>query len=219
MHCYLDIETIPTQSEAAIARIAETIKPPAQMKKAETIAEWEKTEKPQAILDALKKTALDGAYGQIVCTGYAFDDGEIIKVYGKDEAQILRLFFDDLAEAASKTHTGITFVGHNLTTFDMRFIFHRAVINGVKPPSCFPINPKSWDASLFDTMTYWAGHGNRISLDNLCFALGLEGKPDNFTWEDVLPAYLSGDFESIAAYCANDVDKVRQVHKKLTFNV
>ena len=38
---FIDIETIPEQPEEAVkARIAETIKAPATMKKAETIAEW-----------------------------------------------------------------------------------------------------------------------------------------------------------------------------------
>lgn len=216
MNVFLDIETIQTQNQAHIDRIASTIKPPATMKKVETIAEWEKNDKQSAIDEAVAKTGLDGAYGQIVCIGYAFDDGEIARAYGKDEAGILNVFFHDLEEAKLSTHTGITFIGHNLAFFDLRFIFHRAVINGVKPPACFPINPKSWDASIFDTMTYWAGHGNRISLDNLCFALGIEGKTE-FTWQDVYPAYQRGDFESIGNYCKNDVEITRNVYNKLMF--
>lgn len=217
MFITLDIETIPTQDDAVIAQIAETVKPPAQMKKAETIAEWEKTEKANAVAEAVQKTALDGAYGQIVCIGYAFGDGDIARVYGKDEATILQVFFNDLQEAKESTHTGLTFVGHNLSSFDMRFIYHRAVINNVKPPLCFPINPKSWDACIFDTMTYWSGHGGKIGLDRLAKALGIEGKSTDFTWQDVLPAYLRGDFSAIGDYCKGDVELTRNVYKRLTF--
>lgn len=216
MNLFLDIETIPCQQSDVVDQIASEVKPPAAMKKAETIAEWEKTEKASAVAEAVQKTALDGAYGQIVCIGYAFDDSSITSIVGGEESTLLQVFFNDLQEAKLSTHTGLTFVGHNLTAFDLRFIFHRAVVNGVKPPACFPINPKSWDASIFDTMAYWAGHGGRISLDKLCNVLGLEGKTD-FTWQDVYPAYQRGEFSRISDYCKHDVAITRNVYKRLTF--
>lgn len=219
MNVFLDIETIPSQDELVANQISETIKPPGNIKKAESIEEWNKTEKPNAVKEAVAKTALDGTYGQIVCIGYAFDDGKAVTVAGDDEAQLLRLFFDDLQEEYS-THSASklpTFIGHNLTDFDLRFIFHRAVINKVKPPMCFPINAKSWEESIFDTMKYWAGYKGFISLDRLCKALGMEGKGTEFTWEDVFPAYLRGDFISIGDYCKGDVNKTRDVYKRLTF--
>lgn len=208
---FLDIETIPTQDAYIIEQISKDIKPPAQMKKAETIAEWEKTEKQNAINEAVGKTGLDGCYGQIVCIGYAIDDGEVTSIAHKNEKKILEMFFYD-ANAQIQNYCG-----HNLTAFDLRFIFHRAVINNVKPPMGFPINAKSWDSAIFDTMTYWAGHGNRISLDKLSRALCLQGKDDSFTWEDVLPAYLAGDFGAISEYCEKDVALTREVYKRLTF--
>ena len=48
-YLYLDIETIPAQSPEAHAAIAENVKPPAQMKKAETIAAWEANDKAQDV--------------------------------------------------------------------------------------------------------------------------------------------------------------------------
>lgn len=215
---FLDIETIPTQNETIRKKIADEIKPPATIKKAETLAKWEAEEKQSAIDEVIAKTGLDGAYGQIACISYAFDDGEIISACGKDEANILVEFFGDLALYDTVRKNKIQFCGHNLSAFDLRFIFHRAVVNNIQPPNIFPINAKSWDDNIFDTMTYWAGHGNRVSLDKLCTALGIEGKSTDFTWEDVLPAYLNGDFDSIAKYCESDVDKTRQVYKRLTFS-
>lgn len=216
--CYIDIETIPTQRQDFIDAIASEIKPPATMKKAETIEAWEQNDKQAAIDEAVSKTALDGAYGEVVCIGYAFDDGDVKYLAGKFEADILSKFFHDLQDRYSESHSrGMTFVGHNLTAFDMRFIFHRAVVNYVKPPSCFPINPKSWDNAIFDTMTYWAGHGGRIGMDRLCKALDIPGKSGEFTWKDVLPAYLRGDFIAIGDYCKDDVEATRRIHKRLTF--
>lgn len=220
MKCFTDIETIKSLDESVAAQIAETIKPPGNIKKAESIEEWINNEKPKAIEEAVAKTSLDGTYGQIVCIGYAFNEQPAVTVAGADEGQLLRLFFDDLESAFAESSTNRTplFVGHNLTDFDLRFIFHRAVINKVKPPMCFPINPKSWEENIFDTMKYWAGYKGFIGLDRLAKALGLEGKSTEFTWEHILPAYLRGDFVSIGEYCKGDVELTRSVYNRLTFN-
>lgn len=219
MKTFLDIETIPSQDASVAANISETIKPPGNIKKSESIEEWIKNEKPKAIEEAVAKTALDGTYGQIVCIGYAFDDDAVKLVSGADESLILRTFFADLQHAYSESSgSGLPlFIGHNLTDFDLRFIFHRAVINKVQPPMCFPINPKSWEENIFDTMKYWAGYKGFIGLDRLAKALGLEGKSTTFTWEDILPAFLRGDFNSIEVYCGDDVELTRDVYKRLIF--
>ena len=71
MNIYIDIETIPTQPETdAKLDIAETIKPPASMTKAETIADWHAGSgkyagvKDRKIDEAYRKTALDGTRGE-----------------------------------------------------------------------------------------------------------------------------------------------------------
>jgi len=215
----MDIETIPTEDESVIKQITDSIKPPGNIKKAETIEEWEKNDKPQAVKDAIQKTALNGAYGRIACIGIAIDDSDIRCASELDEAKILRGVFDFMEDEYAESRIGgrPVFIGHNLTDFDLRFIFHRAVILGVKPPAFFPINARSWSTEIFDTMTYWAGHGNRISLDNLCKALGIEGKSTEYTWENVYPSFKAGDFSAIGEYCMSDVDKARQIYKRLTF--
>ena len=53
---YADIETIPDVRPGAKERFAKTIQPPANMKKAETIAEWEATKRLEAIEKAWLKT-------------------------------------------------------------------------------------------------------------------------------------------------------------------
>jgi hypothetical protein len=219
MKVFIDIETIPSQKPEIAAQIAETIKAPGNIKKAESIEEWNKTEKPKAIEEAVAKTALDGTYGQIVCIGLAFDESPAYTITSADEKSLLELFFYDLenAFATTKGYGKPVFIGHNLSAFDLRFLFHRAVINGVTPPSCFPINAKSWDESIFDTMTYWSGFKGMIGLDRLAGALGIEGKSTNFTWEDILPAFLAKDFGSISDYCKQDVEVTRNVYKRLTF--
>ena len=210
-----DLETIPTQSPEIIAYIASDIKAPGTMKKAETIAEWEATQKQSAIDEAVAKTSFDGAYGSICCIGWAIDDGETQSAYGVSEFNIIQDFFEDLINHNPRG-LDCTFVGHNVSAFDLRFLFQRAVILGIKPPAFIPFNAKSWDSQIFDTMTYFAGFGNRISLDKLSKSLGLEGKT-GVSGADVWPMYQAGKIEEIAEYCKHDVSLTRDVYNRLTF--
>jgi predicted PolB exonuclease-like 3'-5' exonuclease len=215
MKVVFDIETLPTQSPEIISMIASDIKAPGTYKKAESIAEWEATQKQSAVDEAVAKTSFDGAYGTICCIGWSIDGGEIKSVTG-DEKSILEAFFNDLVDNNPRNLEPV-FIGHNVSAFDLRFLFQRAVILGIRPPAFIPFNAKSWDSQIFDTMTYFAGFGNRISLDKLSKCLGLEGKT-GMTGADVYPAYLAGNIKEIAEYCEHDVELTRNVYKRLTFS-
>lgn len=216
MNIYFDLETIPCQDAEFIKMIADEIKPPATMKKPETIAEWEETQKQSAIDDAVAKTSFDGALGKICCIGWAIDDEPVFASTGKEE-DILSQFFTDISERykPSKDMQPV-FIGHNVNSFDLRFLFKRAIILGIKPPHIIPFNAKSWDNHIFDTMTYFAGYGERISLDKLAKALGLQGKK-GITGADVWPMYQAGKIQEIAEYCKDDVSLTRDIYKRLTF--
>ena len=86
---------------------------------------------------------------------------------------------------------------------------------GVKLPvsTMFPRNPKPWGDEVFDTMTAWAGPRDRISLDNLCEALGLPCKGD-FDGSMVAEAWANGEHSKIAEYCKRDVETVRAIHRR-----
>jgi len=215
MNLYFDIETIPTQNAEFIADIAKGIKPPATMKKAETIAEWEKNDKQSAIDDAVGKTSFDGAYGSIICIGYAIDDGEVISLTNASEGEILCSFFNAL-DAANPRNLDVTVIGHNVAEFDLKFLFKRCVVLDIKPPKYLPFKAKSWDKTIFDTMTEFAGYKDRISLDKLCKVLGIESN-NTHTGADVYPMYKEGKIAEIASYCADDVSITREVYKRLNF--
>ncbi len=218
MKVFCDIETIPCQSLEFIADVASTIKPPATYKKQESIDEWMKENKQAAIDEVVAKTSFDGALGQICCIGWAIDDQPVKSVATQGgEATMIKTFFADLSENynASRDMQPI-FIGHNVSSFDLRFLFQRAIVLGIKPPSFIPFNAKSWDAHIFDTMTYFAGFGNRISLDKLAKALGLYGK-QGITGADVWPMYQAGKIKEIAEYCEHDVELTRQVYHRLNF--
>jgi hypothetical protein len=219
---FLDLETTPCSDPAIIADIAAGIRPPGNLKKAETIEAWERDDKPGAVLEAVKKTALDGTYGRICCIGFAADDGPVECVYGDDEADNLTRFFDWLVQAARISdytdRQSAIFVGHNILSFDLRFLWQRCVVNGIRPPAFIPFNAKPWDGKVFDTMTAWnPERERRISLDKLCRALGVPSSKGDLDGSKVAEYWQAGKHQEVAAYCMADVEAVRQCHKRMVF--
>lgn len=216
---FLDIETIPAQQEKLIQYVSDNLQAPGNYKKQEAIDAWMAENKEAAY----RKTALNGGFGQVVCIGYAFNDETVNIAYSDnwndDEAKILQRFFDDI-KAAYTPSADMTpvFIGHNIENFDLRFIFQRAIILGIKPPSFLPLNNKSYNnLNVFDTMTEWAGKRNFVSLNELCIALNVPPKDDDIDGSKVWDYVKSGQINRVAEYCGDDVDKVRVVYNKMNF--
>lgn len=211
INVYLDIETIPCQSAEYRTRVREGIKPPGTIKKPESILQWLEENAETATDEAVAKTSFDPAYGHICCIGWAIGDDPVQSLSAptvSDEADILRGFFDALPKMGMAK-----FIGHYITSFDLRFIMCRAIVLGVKIPSIWPRDPKPWDQSVFDTMVAWAGARATISQDRLCEALDLPGKGD-FDGSMVAAAWANGEHDRIAEYCRSDVETVRAIHRR-----
>ncbi|WP_443092504.1 ribonuclease H-like domain-containing protein [Basfia succiniciproducens] len=212
MKIYIDIETIPTQNPDYQNYVCENLKAPGNYKNADAIEKWLEENKGEAV----NKTALDGAFGEIVVIGVAIDDEEPVLFYREDwqsadrETDILTRFNNYLREHANKSTSAPQFIGHNITKFDDRFIFQRSVVNGVKPYYT------TGRQNTYDTMTEWAGYGGTVSLDKLCKVLDVEQKGDidgSKVWQYV----QDGKINEVAEYCAKDVERVRRIYKRMTF--
>lgn len=217
----LDIETIPTQRQDVRDYIAATVEPPGNISKAETIAAWNAEKRPAAVEEAVNKTGLDGAFGQVVCIGYDIGgEGLTGSIASLDETFVLRSFSDMLENSVRLAdQVTITIVGHNVAGFDLRFLLQRYIVNGIRPHPIIQraAQAKPWEAEkVFCTMTQFAGVGNKISLDKLCLALGLPGKGD-ISGKDVWPLVQAGELEKVARYCESDVEKTRAVYQRMTF--
>ena len=213
--------------------------PPANYKDQEKIRAWkdekrgkirEERDKKREKLDGIadqadqewRKTALSGDRGEIVVIGWAFDDKPAQVAYrglAETEPPVLEEFFDALYLELNKPGRPTTpqWVGHNVKEFDLRFIFQRAVINGRRPTAYLPHDARPGSDLIFDTMTAWAGFGNRISQDRLCRALGIPGK-DGMDGSMVWDAIRDGREDAVAEYCRADVERVREIHKRMTFH-
>jgi len=210
---YIDIETIPSQSPELLARFADEVTSPAQYKKPESIEKWLAENRDTVARERLAKTSFDPAHGHICTIAWARDTDDLVSVSHADtvegEAATLRMFFDSL-----DPYQSTTFVGHYISGFDLRFILCRAVVLGVPIPRNIPRNPKPWSDRVFDTMTAWVGNRDRISMDSLCAALGLEGKGDGLDGSQVAQAWTEGRHNEIAEYCRQDVERTRAIHQR-----
>lgn len=219
MNVYLDIETIPSQLDWVKEHVTKGVKPPASMKKQETIDKWEAEKKDEAISTALEKTSFDGAMNHIVCISIAIDDAEPISFSNENETLLLKEFYAFLDKATEPY--GRVFIGHNITGFDMRIIKQRSII--LKVPVAFNMwdvfNAKPWDHSPFDTMIQWDSK-SFTKLDTIAKALGIEGK-DGMHGGLVYGLWQQGLHKEIAEYCKDDVRLVREVYKhmKIAYNV
>ena len=210
----IDIETIPSQLPWVKEYVTESVKPPGTMKKQETIDKWILEEKSGAIDEAMDKCSFDGAMNHIICIGIAIDNDDPIAIVAEtieQEAEILKSFYEVLRGVPHSIAN--TYIGHNISGFDMRVIRQRSMVLGVKPMRGIPFDSKPWDKNPFDTMMQWDSK-NMVKLDKIARAFGLQGKGD-IDGSQVYQLWKDKKFSDIAKYCKDDVIMTRNVYRKM----
>lgn len=254
MNLYIDIETIPDQSDNGyadfLAKEKECFKAPQGLTKTQAcsdlgltgndakftskddaISMWEKKfadEKAPEVAEAKwLKTSFDGSKGEIACISWAINDGEVVNVYralGESEKDLIQGFFNALSHditverEAYKVPSPVTWIGHNVISFDMRFLWLRCVILGIKTNGIkIPVNARHESKDAYDTLTAWRGFGAKAggSMDAVCKALGFDGKGD-INGADVWPYMKEGKHDEVAQYCNDDVERTRQMYLRMT---
>lgn len=226
VNIYLDLECIPAQSEALRQQIADSVTPPGNMSKPETIAAWEQNEKPALIEQKYRKACFDAITGEIVCIAWAVNGGVIDSVtmagHQPTERDLLATFFELLsisielaAQNAAYSRPNIQFIGHNIANFDLPYIWRRAKLLGIKTPDFWPRpSVAPWKLNAFDTMLEWAGNRGTVSLDSLCQAFGVKGK-DGMSGDQVYDYWQAGRYDEIESYCRDDVMRVMALHERM----
>ena len=107
-------------------------------------------------------------------------------------------------------------VGHNVLAFDLPFIFQRCLVNSIAGAPFVNLsehNPRG----VFDTMVrWWLGTRNRVSLDDLAWALGLQSsKTEEVDGSMVFDLYHAGKLAEIREYNLNDVRLTRKVYERM----
>jgi DNA polymerase elongation subunit (family B) len=207
---FLDIETIPADESKheVLAYLYE--RKQEKKRKKDGVGEGD-----SAPFDAedfeqfLLSTSFDGAFGRILCIGYAFDD-EPTKALAGDEREILARFWE-LARDAN------LFVGHNVMDFDLRFIYQRSVVCGIQPS--VQLNFARYRSSpMYDTMKEWVKWSfNNVGLEHIALALGIPTPKEGIDGSQVFDFYKAGKLDEIVEYCKRDVETTRKVYKRMTF--
>jgi hypothetical protein len=171
-----------------------------------------------------RKTAFDGARGQICVIGLQADDGAPVSFYESDwehpnaERRVLTEAFVFIADTYSaNSMRSPVFIGHRIAGFDLPFMFKRAVILGIKPPSIIPFGAKPWDESIYDTHDRWCGRNEFIKLEALCAALGVAGKSEGMDGSQVADYVFDGRIHEVAQYCEGDVGAAYRAYRRMTF--
>ena len=226
--CYLDIETIPCQTPGYFEKCLASIKAPGNYSKPDTINKWMEENKFIEADKLHRKTSFDGALGEIISIAWAIDDNPVDVIYRDnllidDEKKLLVDFFDEISKLTDdhgQRTTISTWIGHYLTGFDLRFLWQRCVINGIKPSVIIPYDAKPWDPRVFDTKLEWTGASSSYSgigkLGDMSQAFGFKGKGD-LDGSKVYDYWIAGCIEEIAEYNKEDVEMCRRLYKKMNF--
>lgn len=167
----------------------------------------------------LEKAPLDAATGRVCAVGYKSDNGtEILDTrLDYDERQLIERCWQCFQNIRN---AGRQIVGFNSANFDIPFLVRRSFIVGVTVPYWI-FTPTRYLAPLFvDLMQIWQA-GNRrdyISLDKVCKAMGVPGKPDDCTgamfWR-MLGSPNEAEREAAIGYLRNDLDMTLAVAQRM----
>lgn len=232
MLIFIDVETIPSQAPGARESVRASLKPPATLKKPESIAAWWANEADAAADEAYRKQALDGGLqGEIISVAIADDSGRdwvACRLPGEPEDDLLASVFYTVEEWTHDDARAMLpgraevfpvddhqLVAHN-AAFDVPMLWRRTTVLGLTRPSWLPGPMARAGRDYTCTMAMWAGYGGRVSLDALCRALDIESpKAEGMDGSQVFDAWLDGRVEEIERYNLADVKATRHAFRRL----
>lgn len=202
---FLDIETINAEPKSK-PLFLETVKEP--RKKVDDVQKWKEEE--------FKRTALDSNWGQILCIGYLKESftnpsPDKASILTGKEKQILKDFWDLAVDVD-------LFIGHNILNFDLKYIWRRSVILGIKPSREISFARFRSD-QVYDTMQEWNKweFGEKTSLNLLAKILDLPTSKDKMNGSEVQKFHEDGRDNEIYEYCKKDVELTRKIYYRMNF--
>jgi 3'-5' exonuclease len=217
---FVDIETLA----AGPAINPDTLTPPGNLKKKETIEEWYAFSAPIQADKEYRKRSLDSMQGLIICIGVGI--GDIEPTYfateiadEEHEKEIVGKFSDYLFNSLRSEFASIKFIGHNFRAFDALWLKRKCWkynFNWL----CQSINTSKYSGNVDDTMEIWScdNYQEKAKLTDIAKFLGLGEKLDGIDGSMVHDLFHAGEFQTIWDYCCQDVVLTRTVYNRLKFN-
>jgi 3'-5' exonuclease len=178
--------------------------------------------------DEHEKSALNGDFGRILCVGYIKEGEGGVESSGVmgwdettgrftcDERAILTEFWRMMRGFRPETDR---IVGHNIFDFDLKFIYKRSIVHGVRPTVGLSF-ARYRSQPIYDTMCEWErwSFGSRIKLDRLARVLSLpSSKAEGVDGSCVFRLFEQGQHRLIRDYCRRDVELTRAIYRRMVF--
>ena len=173
-----------------------------------------------------EKAALYPEFGKIVTisVGALNDQGrlQVFSFHGNDEKAIL-IDFNAWLQVKSDNNPNTALCGINIKVFDLRYIFIRSIIQGIKPVDKHIdfTGLKPWEMKVADLTDNWKqGSFYNAPLIAIAYSLGLPSPKDDIDGSQVSDTYyneMEGDkgLKRIAEYCERDVITTANIARKL----
>jgi hypothetical protein len=220
---YLDAETLPPEmNEQQLEDFKANIKAPANYKDEAKIEKWLEDNLEKKYRDLAKTSST----AHVATLAYGLNNKAIECAYTEDrnEKLILETFYSDIVAAIEYELDGeggyddsnheILWVGYNCRKFDLDLLWKRAKVHGLN--NLADLIPRSrFDKSVIDLMEVFQGPNTMdfVSQDKVCKYFGIEGKPDGIDGSKVYDFWMAGEYERIAEYNIDDVEKVKQLYQ------
>ena len=203
---FLDVETVPAQRPDVVAWLA-----------ARALA---KGTDPEDTEKEYRATSRSPVLGELAVVSYALDDGEPI-TYARDfssatgERDLVHQVAEDLRDLDEERRLHRV-IAHN-AAFDRTVLRTRAMVHRIKLPYwAHALNLKPWDSPWWCTMdALRADYRGGVSLDAACVAFGIPLLKGDIDGSKVWDAICAGRIDEVAAYCADDVRRVRAVYRQI----
>ena len=142
----------------------------------------------------------------------------------RDEKKIIVDFYDYLFEELNRgisedleidiNENYLTWIGFNNKKFDMDLLWKRSLHHGLYE-LCKLIPRERYTKNIIDIMEIWSpfDFNKYISQDEVCKFLGVEGKPEDIDGSMIYDLWQQKEFDKIADYNIDDVEKVRKLYK------
>ena len=221
---YLDIETLPAD-EKSFEKLKFLYGRKLEKKaKKKDISEEIVIEDGDSNFESyIKNTSFDGGFGRLLCIGVALNNEDPDCYFDEnDEKKTLEQFW----EIAGRCDL---FVGHNVMDFDLRFLWQRSIVLGIKPTwqdtdqgrLKYITFAKYRRFPIFDTMHEWAKWGwskdGSVGLEHLALSLDIPTPKNAIDGSKVFDFYKARKIKEICDYCKRDVETVRAIYKKMNF--
>lgn len=202
---FLDVETVPVQRPDVLAWLAKRA--------------LAKGTSPEDTDREYRATSLSPVLGELAVVSYALDEGEpctFVRDFSSPtgERDLVRRVAEDLRDLDEDRRIR-KIVAHN-AAFDRTVLRTRAMVHGVALPyGVHAINLKPWDSPWWCTQDALRVDRGGPSLDAACVAFGVPLLKGDIDGSKVWDAIVAGRLDEVAAYCADDVRRVRAVYRRI----